>query len=429
MRTGKLTVKQVQSILAGRDPKTKRYYGDGGGLWLVVTKRDETARPIAASYVYRFMLFGKSREMGLGSAWDMGLADVREAARLSRVRVRTAGADVLTEKRESVRARREAAAVEAARRMTFRQCAESLIRSKEAGWRNDKHRWQWSNSLERFAYPVIGDLPVRDIDTAAVIKAVEPIWLSKTETASRTRGRIESVLDWARARGFREGDNPARWKGHLEHLLPAKSKVAPVEHHAALDYRQVGAFVAELRQQDGTAARALEFAILCWSRSGEVIGARWDEFNLTEKIWTIPGERMKAGKSHRVPLCARAMQILEEVQLIRDRRPSEFVFQGAKDGQPLSNMSMLMLLRRMGHVELTTHGFRATASSWCAAQTGFSAELREMALAHAVSDKVIEAYQRDNMFQKRRRLAEAWCKFCDSPAQNGNGKVVALGGA
>lgn len=435
MRTGKLNVKQVQSIIAGRDAEPKRYYGDGGGLWLAISKRDDAGKPLAASYVYRFMLHGKSREMGIGSAWDVDLAYARNAAREHRARVKTHKVDVLDEKREAEaqrRAEREAAKAAGdalAKRKTFRQVAEDLIDSQESGWRNAKHRYQWRQSLASYAYPVLGNMAVEDIKTADVVDALKPIWLSKTETASRLRGRIERVIDRAKVLELRSGENPARWKGHLEHLLPKKSVVAPVEHHAALSYQDIGTFVAELRQQEGIAARALEFAILCWSRSGEVIGMRWDELDEAERLWVVPAARMKAGREHRLPLCGRAMQIIGEMREIRTWRPSEYVFQGLKDGQPLSNMSMLMLLRRMGHPELTVHGFRATASSWCAARTRFPAEMRELALAHAVSDKVIAPYQRSDMFDKRRRLAEAWCQFCDTPAMRQNAEITPIGAA
>jgi integrase len=431
VRTGKLNVKQVQSIIAGPDAKPKRYYGDGGGLWLTVSKRDDAGKPLAASYVYRFMLDGKARELGLGSAWDVDLADARNAAREYRARVKSHKVDVLDEKREVEAQRRAAKAAPKAlaKRKTFRQVAEDLIDSQESGWRNAKHRYQWRQSLASYAYPVLGNLAIEDIKTAHVVDALQPIWLSKTETASRVRGRIERVLDRAKVLELRSGENPARWKGHLEHLFPKKSAVAPVEHHAALPYQDIGAFVAELRQQQGIAARALEFAILCWSRSGEVIGMRWEEIDEAERLWTVPAERMKAGKEHRVPLCDRALRILDEMKQIRTWRPSEYVFQGLKDGQPLSDMSMLMRLRRMGHPGLTVHGFRASASSWCAARTRFPAEMRELALAHTVSDKVVAAYQRDDMFEKRRRLAEAWCEFCDTPATTQNAGVALIGAA
>ena len=425
MRTGKLTAKKVDSILAGR--VAGRYHGDGGGLWLVVSKRDESGRALAASWVYRYMLHGKSAEMGFGSAWDISLADAREGARVARQRVKKDKVDVLAERREQERVQRDARKIELARRMTFRDVAESLMAAKDPGWRNGKHRNQWRSTLQTYAYPIIGDTEVSAIDTPMVVRVVEPLWLTKTETASRLRGRLEAVLDRARALGLRNGENPARWKGHLEHLLPQKTKVAPVQHHEALAYPDIGTFMAELREQKGVAARGLEFLILTCARTGEVIGCRWNELDLDARVWAVPAERMKANKEHRVPLADRAIAILAEMREIRTRRQSEYVFQGAKEGSPLSNMSMLMLLRRMGHSELTVHGFRATARSWMAAQTNFPREVAEMALAHDVGEKVERAYQRTDMFAKRRQLSDAWARYCDKPAQGGNGKVVLMG--
>jgi integrase len=234
------------------------------------------------------------------------------------------------------------------------------------------------------------------------------------------RGRVESVLDWATARGYRSGENPARWRGHLENLLPKRSKVARVEHHAALPYPEIGAFMTDLREQNGIAARALEFAILTAARTGEVIGARWAEINVAERVWTIPAERMKAGKEHRVPLSDAAMTIIEAMAALRS---SDYVFAGASAGRPLSNMTMLMLLRRMGRGALTVHGFRSTFSDWCAERTAYPSEVREMALAHTVGDKVEAAYRRGDLFVKRRQLAETWGRFCAAPAI---GNVVEL---
>jgi len=423
MRTGKLTSKEVDSILAGRNPK--RYHGDGGGLWLIVGSRDPNGRPQAASWVFRYMLDGKNREMGLGSAWDVSLADARETARTARQRVKIGKADVLAERREQARDRRERARIAAARQVTFRECAEALIASKERSWRNTVHRYQWRATLEQYAYPIIGDLPVAEIDTTLVVKVIEPIWMTKTETASRLRGRIEAALDWARVRGYRSGDNPARWRGHVEHLLPRRSKVAPVEHHAALPFSDVGAFFAELRQQKGVAARALEFLILTWGRTGEVIGCRWAEIDTVERLWVLPPERMKANREHRVPLSRRAIAIIGEMQEIRSRRPSEYVFPGNKVDEPLSNMSLLMTLRRMGHNHLTCHGFRATAKTWADESTNFPNEMVELALAHEVGDKTEAAYRRGSMFEKRRRMAEAWARYCDTPAQE-RGNLLAI---
>jgi integrase len=430
VRTGKLTVKGIESILSGK--ASGRYHGDGGGLWLVVTKRDDKGRAVAGSYVYRYSHLGKPRELGLGSAWDIELKDAREKARQYRVEVRTNGTDVVAAHghRAKVRQRREAdiaKKAEAAKRKTFREVAEDHIDANESGWRNDKHRYQWRQSLNSYAYPYFGDLPVGAVETVHVVDALKAIWLTKTETASRLRGRIEKILDRAKVEGLREGENPARWAGHLEHLLPRKTKIAPVEHHAALPYRDLGQFVAELRAQDGTAAKALELAILCTSRTGEVIGMQWGELELGEKIWIVPPERMKAGREHRVALSGPAIEILDEMAKIRDLRPSPYVFQGAKDGAPLSNMSMLMLLRRMGHPGLTVHGFRSTFADWCGDQTNFPRDLRELQLAHAVSDETEAAYRRSDGLQKRFRLVEAWARYCDKPAaRNGSGNVVSF---
>ena len=255
----------------------------------------------------------------------------------------------------------------------------------------------------------------------ARLKGVEPIWTTKPETASRVRGRIESILDWATARGYRAGENPARWRGHLENLLPKKTKVRRVEHHASLPYSEISTFVAELRTQEGIAAHALEFAILTAARTGEVIGARWDEINIAQGLWMVPAERMKAGKEHRVPLSDTALAILER---LRETREGNFVFPGSRAGRPISNMAMLMLLRRMGRGDLTAHGFRSSFRDWAAERTTFPAEVAEMALAHTVSDKVEAAYRRGDLFQKRRQLADAWARFCDTaPAA---GQVVPI---
>jgi integrase len=255
------------------------------------------------------------------------------------------------------------------------------------------------------------------------MKVIEPIWNEKPETASRVRGRIESVLDWATARGYRQGENPARWRGHLENLLPKKSKVRRVEHHAALPYDEFAEFMVELRGQEGVAARALEFAILSVARTAEVIGAQWSEFDLSTRLWTVPAERMKSGKEHRVPLLDRAIALLKEMQGIRS---GDFAFPGGKAKRPLSNMAFLMLLRRMGRGDLTAHGFRSTFSDWCSECTNFPAEVREMALAHTVSDKVEAAYRRGDLFEKRRAVMAAWASFAVSPKA---GNVVPLAAA
>jgi integrase len=305
--------------------------------------------------------------------------------------------------------------------MTFRACAEAYVAAHKAGWRSAKHGQQWQASLRDYVDPVFGSLPVQAVDVALVTKAIEPIWSTKPETASRVRGRVESVLDWATARGYRKGENPARWRGHLDKLLPRKSKVRRVEHHPALPYAEIGAFMGDLRQQEGVAALGLEFAILTAARTGEVIGAKWDEINQTERVWTVPADRMKGNREHRVPLSDAAMAIVEKTAATRS---SDYVFPGHRRGKPISSTAFFMLLREMGRGDLTAHGFRSTFRDWCAEQTNFAREVAEAALAHKIPNAVEAAYRRGDLFQKRRQLAEAWARYCDSaPAA---GKVVSI---
>jgi len=406
-RTGNLTALKADKV------KASGYYGDGGGLFLQVSKYG------SKSWVFRFKANGRLREMGLGSLDTYGLAEARERARDCR-KLRDEGKDPIEERRVA----RVAEKLDAAKAMTFEACVAAYIAAHRAGWRNGKHRDQWSSTLATYVNPIFGALPVQAIDTTLVMKAVEPIWNEKPETASRVRGRIEAILDWATARGFRAGENPARWRGHLDKLLPKKTKVRRIEHHAALPYREIAAFVAELRSQEGIAARALEFAILTAARTGEVIGALWGELDLADRLWTIPAERMKADKEHRVPLSDAAIAILEDLQRVRQ---GDYVFPGGRAGRPISNMAMTMTLRRMGRGELTVHGFRSSFRDWAAERTGFPAEVAEMALAHAVSDKVEAAYRRGDLFQKRRQLMDAWARYCATPAPAG--KVVSFAAA
>lgn len=396
---GKLTA------LAVSQAKRRGYYGDGGGLFLQVSASG------AKSWVFRFKEGSKLREMGLGPAHTIGLADARQRAQDCR-KARLDGCDPI----EARRAKRLAAKLDAAKALTFQACAERYIASHKAGWRNAKHAAQWTATLTAYAYPSFGKLPVQGIDVGLVLKAIEPIWTTKPETAARVRGRIESILDWATARGYRQGENPARWRGHLENLLPARARVRRVAHHAALPYPEIGTFLAELRRQEGIAGRALEFAILTAARTGEVIGARWAEIDTANRLWTIPAERMKGAREHRVPLNEAALAIVEQMAAIRS---GEFLFPGAKEKRPLSNMAFLMLLRRMNRGDLTAHGFRSTFRDWAAERTGFPAEVAEMALARAVGDKVEAAYRRGDLFAKRRQLSDAWAKFCASPTPIG----------
>ena len=407
-RAGKMTALKVAAIARAKAPG---YYGDGGGLFLQISRFG------TASWVFRYRVAGRLREMGLGSLDTIGLADARERARKAREQ-RLDGHDPI----ELRKAARLAAQIDAAKAVMFKDCAKRYIAAHQPAWRNPKHATQWGATLETYVYPVFGNLAVQAVDVGLVLKAIEPIWTTKPETASRVRGRIESILDWATARGYREGENPARWRGHLDNLLPARAKVRPVEHHAALPYAEIAAFMAELRAQEGVSARALEFAILTAARTGEVIGARWDEINLAERLWTIPANRMKGGREHRVPLATAAATIIEKMAAIRS---GAFVFPGAKEGRPLSNMAFLMLLRRTGRADLTAHGFRSSFRDCAAERTGFPAEVAEMALAHVVSDKVEAAYRRGDLFQKRRQLTEAWAKFCGT-APAPAGKVISL---
>ncbi len=309
--------------------------------------------------------------------------------------------------------------------MTFRQCAEKYIASHESGWRNDVHRRQWPSSLERHVYPVIGDLPVHSIDTALVTKVIEPIWTSIPETASRVRGRIESILDWAKVRGFRMGDNAARYRGHLDKMLPARAKVRRVEHHAALPYAELPGFMAALREQQGIAARALEFLAITAARAGEVLGAKWNEIDLAAKTWTVPAKRMKANREHRVPLAPRALAILEEMQAHR-HADEGFVFPGSRPGRPLNQRTFFMLLRRMDRQDITTHGFRSTFSDWSHERTSHSNHAIELSLAHSIGAAAEKAYRRGDMFEKRRKLMEQWGSYCAQPAPVEHDKVVPM---
>jgi integrase len=407
----------IGRLTALKVDKAKRpgMYADGGGLYLRVTE-DGTK-----NWVFRFMLNGRPRWMGMGALHTIRLAEARNRAAEYRMQ-RHDGIDPIEQRREE-RLQRQ---LDAARAITFKDCAARYIASHRAGWRNPKHAAQWQATLATYAEPVIGGLSVQAIDTALVLKVVEPIWTTKPETAGRVRGRIESILDWAKAHGYRAGENPARWRGHLDKLLPARSKVRRVEHHAALFYAELPGFLTSLRGQEGIAARALEFAILTAARTGEVIGARWDEIDLLDKIWTVPAARMKAGREHRVPLSARALAILQEVRSLRHAEDG-FVFPGGKLGRPLSNMAFLMLLRRMERDGLTAHGFRSSFRGWCAERTNYPSEVAEMALAHTVSDKTVAAYNRSDLFEKRRRLMQAWAQFL-TKTPPGQGKVLVLRG-
>ena len=357
--------------------------------------------------------------MGLGAAHTVSLAEAR-AKGLECRKLLLDGIDPI-EQRNGLRAQ---TAIDAAKSLTFDQCAAACIEAHRAGWRSAKHVAQWTNTLATYAGPVFGNIPVQSVDLALVLKAIEPIWRDRPETGSRLRGRIEAVLDWARVRGYRSGDNPARWRGHLDSLLPARARTRVVRHHVALPYGEIGAFMAQLREQEGIAALALEFTILTAARTGEVVGARAGEITVGGMLWTVPAERMKAGKEHRCPLSPRAVKIISALQTVAT---SEFVFPGRRPDKPMSGMTMLALLKRMGRTDLTVHGFRSTFRDWCAEQTNYPREVAEAALAHNIGDTTEAAYFRADFLAKRRQLMTDWARFCQQPAQAQSKKVVPIG--
>ena len=373
---------------------------DGGNLWLY-------PRGNARSWIFRYSLAGRAREMGLGAYPDVPLADARERAAEQRKTLR-AGIDPI-EHRKAER-KRQASPAEGA--TTFTQCAARYLRTHRHGWRNRKHARQWASTLKTYARPLIGTTPVATVGTDDILSILSPIWTSKTETAKRVQGRLENILDWATARGYRTGDNPARWRGHLAKILPRPSRVKRVAHHPAMPYSELPAFMAELRDHDGTAARALEFTILTASRTGEAIGAQWREIDLAAGIWNVPPERMKAKRPHRVPLTAAAIGLLGGLSQVND-----YVFAGARYGRPISNMSMLQTMRRMGYGvhgargAYVPHGMRSAFRDWCAEQTAFPREVAEAALAHVNPNKVEASYQRSDLFEKRRQLMNAWAQY------------------
>lgn len=381
------------------------HYGDGGGLWLQVS-------PVGTkSWAFRFTRAGKAREMGLGALHTISLAEAREKAADCR-KLLLDGIDPI----EHRRAGKQTAAAEAARALTFDQCSEQYIETHRASWRNEKHAAQWTATLATYASPIFGKLPVAAVDTALVMKALSPIWTTKTETAKRVRGRIESVLAWATVQGLRQGDNPARWRGHLEELLAAPDKVAKVEHHAALHYTAAPEFLRELRAQPGTSARAVELVILTAARTSEVFNATFSEFDLQAKVWTIPAARMKAGREHRVALSDAAVAL---VRAAAPEKGADYVFPGAKEGRPLSNMAGLQLLKRMGRADITVHGFRSSFRDWAREQTNFPREVAEAALAHVVKDKTEAAYARGDVLAKRVKLMQAWADYLARPPAAG----------
>jgi integrase len=401
-RLGRLTALAVARL------RRPGMYTDGGGLYLQVSGSQ------GRSWVYRWARGGRTRYMGLGSLTAMSLAEARVRAAEARTLV-TAGIDPIDARDGKLAAERTARA----RQVTFRDAADAFIKAHEASWRSVKHGRQWRATLAAYVYPLLGNLPMQEIDASQVLRVLEPIWNEKPVTASRVRQRIEAVLDAATARGQRSGENPARWRGHLQNLLPALSKVRRVQHHRALPYAQIGAFMAELREQDGLAALAMELLVLTATRTGEAIAARWSEIDLDAALWTLPAERTKAGRVHRIPLAPAVVALLRR---LAKAKISEFVFPG-RPGRHLSDRALLALLERMQRRDVTVHGFRSSFRDWCAEQTNFSREVAEMALAHAVGDKVEAAYRRGDLLEKRRLLMESWASFATTKSPSGRAVI------
>jgi integrase len=381
-------------------------YGDGGGLTLQITPAG------VKSWLHRYMIGGKSFAMGLGPTHTVDLAEARRKALEGRRLLLDGVNPLLARNQQQV-----AAKLAEINMMTFDQCAEAYILAKKPSWKNAKHAKQWSSTLKTYASPVFGAAPVADVDTGLVVKCLAPIWESKTETATRVRGRIESVLGWATTSGYRTGENPARWKGHLENLLATISKARRTKNHPALPWQQAGAFVHALRARAGVAALALEFLILTACRSGEVRGALWAEFDLDGRLWTIPAARMKGAREHQIPLSDPAVRILAALP-----KDSDIVFPGTK-GQALSDMSLTAVVRRMGDrhdwvdadgARVTVHGFRTTFRMWAAEMTNYPREVAEHALAHQLPDAVERAYQRGSQFTKRTSLMSDWAVYCST---------------
>lgn len=405
-------VEKLTAMKVARISKPGKY-ADGKGLYLQVTKA------LVKSWLFRYELHKVEHAMGLGPLHTVGLADARELARKARLLLNE-GIDPMQHKAATI----EKAKANQAKNKIFNECMAEYIKSHKESWSNEKHQKQWEATLLEYACPHFGKMNVRLVNTELVLRVLEPIWKTKTETATRVRERLERVLSWASTMGYREGENPARWHGHLQELLPAPSKIKTVKHHPSLPYMEVGAFYRLLQVEKGIAARALQFAILTACRTGEAIFAKWEEFDLSRGVWEIPKERMKAKKAHRVPLVKETLAILERVQGL----DPVWVFPGRKEGSPMSNMAMANVLERMQRGDITVHGFRSTFRVWAAEQTVYPKEMAELALAHAVGSAVEEAYQRSDLFERRRALMKDWADWCKLvQPSSGQGQVAMLG--
>ena len=390
-QVNRLTVLKVKQL------KTPGWHPDGNGLYLLIKQSG------SKSWVYRYWINKKERKHGLGSYPTVTLEAARDDATNCR-KLTSKKIDPIDHKRQLEAEK----ALEEAKGITFKECALAYIESHKAGWKNRKHESQWRNTLDTYAYPEIGNLAVQDVDVGLVMKVLEPIWYEKTETATRVRQRIENILDWAKVRKYRTGENPALWRGHLDKLLPKPTKVQRVKHHDAMPYSDTPEYFRSLRNKNTLAAKALAFTILTATRSNEAREAKWDEIDLKAELWTIPDERMKAGKQHRVPLSDETLRILKEVEPFK---VDDRVFPGLKKGKSISDAAVLKQLKST-HPDCTVHGFRSTFRDWCAETTNFPREIAESALAHSLKDKTEAAYQRGDMFIKRQKLMEAWANHC-----------------
>ena len=391
------SAKSVEAI------KEVGYHTCAKGLYLQVSKQG------TKSWLFRYTspITKKRREMGLGSLDFVSLAEARQLA-VDNKRLVIDGKDPIEERKQSQLQKQ----LEQARNLTFREVAEACIQSKSHGWKNAKHAQQWTNSLEAYVFPTLGHLPISEVSTELVLKALDPIWVTKAETASRIRQRIETIWDYGKARNYVSGENPARLKGHLDKILSKTAKVKRVRHFPALPYNEIGSFVKELRTRSGYSALGLEFLILTAARTGEIIGAKWSEIDLEKAVWTIPSERMKAGVEHRVPLSSRAVEILESIT--SNRNPGEYIFSGWKRNTGLSNNAFLALLKKMERSDITTHGFRSCFRDWAAEEAyQFSNETIELALAHSITNKVEAAYRRGDQLERRRELMSEWGNFIE----------------
>jgi integrase len=372
------------------------YYADGGGLYLQISGSG------SRSWIFRFTLAKRAREMGLGPLSSVSLAQARVLAAGCR-RLLSEGVDPIESRNAERMANPEG--------LTFKQAATDYIKAHRAGWKNKKHGQQWENTLSTYAYPVIGPVDVSEIDTAMVLRILQPIWSEKAETARRVRGRIESILDAARALGKCSGENPARWRGHLEQILPRRNRVRRVRHHPALPFADMPVFMQKLKQREAVGARVLQLVILTCVRTSEALLARPEEFDMDRRIWTVPADRMKMHKELRVPLSEPALAIVREA--LSTAQKGGYLFPGTRKGRPLSHVAMLFTLDRMGYPAITVHGFRSTFRDWVAECTEFPDSLAEMALAHAVESKVEGAYRRGDMLERRRTMMEAWARYCN----------------